>query len=212
MENRIILPFSFCDIFQTSTVYVCQIRRTEGAALLTERDSSAKVATEQLFEQYGNEIRKYARYMLGSWNEADDATQEIFLRVFKSWHQYGGQSAVRTWLWAIARNHIKDLLRARKKAYQHTSPIPVEDHPMVHEMSTVEIEVAETLEKLRESQRQAIILRYFEDMSVADTAVILGWSQGKVRTVTHRALKRLQFLLSEGSNLQMGSGGDGCEV
>ncbi|WP_084171317.1 sigma-70 family RNA polymerase sigma factor [Alicyclobacillus contaminans] len=59
---------------------------------MTERDSPAKVATEQLFEQYGNEIRKYARYMLGGWNEADDAMQEIFLRVFKSWHKYSGQS------------------------------------------------------------------------------------------------------------------------
>jgi RNA polymerase sigma-70 factor (ECF subfamily) len=163
---------------------------------MTETELPAEAATKQLFEQYGNEVRKYARYMLGNWSEADDAVQEIFLRVFIGWSKYSGRSQARTWLWAITRNYIRDVLRSDKKSRRHAS-VPFENQHLATYITLEEMEIAEALSKLREPQRQVIILRYLEGMSVEDTAVILGWSQSKVRTTAHRALHHLRALLSE---------------
>jgi RNA polymerase sigma factor (sigma-70 family) len=55
----------------------------------------------------------------------------------------------------------------------------------------------DAMEKLRVSYRQAVTLRYIQDMTTEETAQILGWSQGKVRTTLHRALMALQKELSE---------------
>ncbi|QSO46080.1 RNA polymerase sigma factor [Alicyclobacillus mengziensis] len=67
----------------------------------------------QLFDEYADSLYRYAKYSLPPDMDARDVVQEVFLRAFRSWHGFQGQSSAKTWLYQIARNHIYDLLRKK---------------------------------------------------------------------------------------------------
>lgn len=59
-----------------------------------------------LYEQYANDIYRYARLTLGDSSVAKDVVQEVFLRAFRSWEQFRSEANPRTWLMSITRNYL----------------------------------------------------------------------------------------------------------
>jgi RNA polymerase sigma-70 factor, ECF subfamily len=160
-----------------------------------DRHLSARDAAEQLFLQYKDEVYRHALFTLGNPDDAEDVVSEVFIRVLRSWEQFRQDSNVRTWVWSIVRNYLTDVLRARKRQRQvarldealHLAE-PFPDTDMAAEWEHV-------IRELSVAQRQVVHLRLVEDLTVAETAERLGWTQAKVRVVYHRAKQKLRHLL-----------------
>ncbi len=148
----------------------------------------------QLFDEYADSLYRYAKYSLPPDIDARDVVQEVFLRAFRSWHGFQGQSSAKTWLYQIARNHIYDLLRKKRRERTHTETHVVFDG--VTNMETL-IELEDALSRLQPSHREVLNLRWLQDMSIAEVSEVLGWSESKVRVTFHRAKHKLREMLRD---------------
>ncbi|SFU87842.1 RNA polymerase sigma-70 factor, ECF subfamily [Alicyclobacillus macrosporangiidus] len=168
-------------------------------------DGNPETAIEELFDSYASDVYRFVRYMIGDSPDIDDIIQEIFYRAYKSWHQFRGQASAKTWLLRMARNYVIDQLRRTKRRPKYLDiadcQIAVQHDPLAR------IEMEELILKLPAKYRQVIILRYVEACSVHDTAIVLGWSESKVRTCAHRALKMLRSILEESCMKGAGTSG-----
>ena len=157
--------------------------------------NNAEEAIRELFLLYANDVFRYARLVLGSHTEAKDVVQDVFLKAFRAWGDFRQESKGRTWLLHITRNHVFDLLRRKRTERNY-----IESYQMpVLRDETVSVEILMVLEasllKLKPTYRDVFILRHVEELTVTETAQILNWSEGKVRTTDYRALAKLRELM-----------------
>jgi RNA polymerase sigma-70 factor (ECF subfamily) len=156
---------------------------------------TAQAAIKSLYDQFSNDIYRYARLSLGNSSDAYDVVQEVFLRAIRSWDSYRQEASYKTWLMSITRNYMFDLFRKKRterKFLSSYNPPQVDDYSIPIE-TIMEIEVA--LSQLKQNYRQVIILRHIENLSMQETGFILGWSEAKVRTTTHRAMLKLRKIM-----------------
>lgn len=146
-------------------------------------------------------LRRTAYLMCGDWDHASDHVQERLIRVYVAWPRLtraGGE-------YAYARKAVVSALidHARRRS---SSEVPGEPDPEVPsgqdfaESVTARAALMSALGDLPPRQRACVVLRYFEDLSVADTAVVLGCSEGTVKSQTSRALVSLRSMF-DGSPL-----------
>lgn len=156
---------------------------------------------EQLFNQYNSMIYRIILLMTNSREEAEDLTQEVFIKAFRGLAGYKGESSYKTWLYSIARNitydhyrkkrtiqFLKDLIHLERK-----EPVPEE----IMEMKEQTQALYQAIMGLKLSYREIIILRKIKGYQISETAAILGWIEGKVKTTLHRALHALKNKLSQ---------------
>ncbi|WP_169793499.1 RNA polymerase sigma factor [Alicyclobacillus sendaiensis] len=153
----------------------------------------AKRAIQELLEHYGNEVYQYALYTLGDRGLAEDAVQEIFLRALQAWPRFEHRSSPRSWLWAIARHYVRDMIRKKRRAGNQAEVLldHVADQPF-DDRSLDRIELESTLQSLPVSYREVVILRVIQDRPVREIAELLGWPEVRVRVTLHRAIKKLR--------------------
>lgn len=99
----------------------------DGPVLSRGRNSFA-----QFVEPYRKQIKTYSYRMMGSLHEAEDLTQEVFLRAWRSFDQYEGRSSIRTWLFQIATHACIDALRQRgrlRRIFPQFEFAPADDRP-----------------------------------------------------------------------------------
>jgi len=133
---------------------------------------------------------------------AEDLTQEAFLRALRSIQQYQPARPFKPWLYAIAVNVARDHFKRAEVRYAVTladddllalpDPIGLEE--------TIEIDgprVAAAIEALPVQQREAIILRYYQDLSLAEIAAVLAIPIGTVKSRLSLGLQRLRLWLKD---------------
>jgi RNA polymerase sigma-70 factor (ECF subfamily) len=167
--------------------------------LQMDRLDETRKAIQSLFEQYSNDIFSYAKFSLGDHSEARDVVQEVFLRAFRSWDRFRGNSSAKTWLYSITRHYILDLMRKRRTEREFANRFKPREQMSEIGHAETNIVLQESLQMLKASYRDVFILRHIEEISVRDTARILGWSEGKVRTTDYRAIETIRKLLNLGS-------------
>lgn len=151
------------------------------------------------FESYYEDIHQYLYFMLGDrGSEAEDILQEVFIKAYRNLHAFKGQSSPKTWLTSIARNAALDAMRRRRWALtgfvsHKEDKAPPSDEPE-RALLTEErrAQVLGLLDALKPAQREVIFFLYQKEMSVKETAVLLGCSEARVRTTSHRALRVLR--------------------
>ncbi|HTA76528.1 MAG TPA: RNA polymerase sigma factor [bacterium] len=144
-----------------------------------------------LFDLHRSKVMNLSWRMLGSQQEAEDALQEIFIKVFDRIKNYRGDSAFSTWVYRMTTNHCLDILRRRKIL----SFMGFENVPEVQDKKDSEKAVnlgfspviAKTLEKLPEKQKLCLLMREMDDLSYEDIALALQLSLGTVKSNIHRA-------------------------
>jgi RNA polymerase sigma-70 factor (ECF subfamily) len=150
---------------------------------------------------------------------AEELVQEVYIKVMNSYDRFEGNSSEKTWLYSIARHvaidYIRKQNRGNKKMFglvdvtdkenqlRHPDPLPDE---IVDQNESIK-QLYGALEKCKADQRQVIILRYIQSFSIKETSEILGWSESKVKTTQHRAIKTLRHLLEDGSDKEELSNG-----
>ncbi|QSO48750.1 RNA polymerase sigma factor [Alicyclobacillus mengziensis] len=160
-----------------------------------DSEPSMQQEIESLYEMYAHDVYRFARYTLGDSMVASDVVQEVFLRAIRSWQKFRNDANRKTWLLAIARNYMYDYLRQKKKwEMSEEHPEPFVRDPTFSVDNTLALE--DSLMALKKTYRQVFVLRHIEDLSVSQTAKILGWSESKVRTTDYRAVRKLQHDLA----------------
>ncbi len=146
-------------------------------------------AFDALVRRHQAAVYRVALRMLASQADAEDATQETFVRAWRGLGRFRRESAVSTWLYRIATRHCLDLLAARR---------PTEDLERIELDAGVEpAHAAEQRERLRavtraiaglpDEQRAALVLREFEGLSYDQVADVLNTSVPAVKGRIHRA-------------------------
>ena len=173
-------------------------------------DAARVVAGE--ISAYDGIVERWQRRLVGlAWRFcrdralAEDMAQEVFLKAFRSLASYRGDAAFSTWLMAIAINTYRTRLRAEGQAMLPLDPVRVLAAQPDALRGLVAREREESVRRavltLPEKYRDAILLYYFEEKSVADAARVLGIAEGTLKAQLHRGRE----LLSERcANLQLG--------
>ncbi|NRG44231.1 RNA polymerase sigma factor SigX [Bacillus sp. CRN 9] len=157
---------------------------------------------DDLYKNYHQDVFQFLFYMVRNRELAEDLMQEVYIRVLKSYEKFEGKSSEKTWLFSIARNVAIDSFRKDKgwkqkliEKFDWSQQQVKDDHPLPEEIALQNEDIQmiyRCLESCTVDQRLVIIMRYIQDMSIAETAESLGWTESKVKTTQHRALKVLK--------------------
>lgn len=153
-----------------------------------------------LFERYHQEVYRLCLGMLGDPHDAEDATQEVFLRVQRAWHSYDPQRAApRTWLGQITMNHCRSVLRRRRLwgAVQHLFWRAADDSGWSANALDARADISAALGLLDERHRSVVLLRYYLELPCADIAAILDINEGTVRSRLSVARQRMRAMLEQ---------------
>ncbi len=164
-------------------------------------------AFDQLLARYKRPVINFIYRMLNDASAAEDAAQEVFVKVYRNIHRFkpGKGRTFSTWLFQIARNHALDAIR-----YQSRRPLefrdmsengaanlaatpPTADARLVQEEQVATI--ARAIQKLPMKQRTAMVLTVYQEMSQAEIATVMGCSVRAVESHLARARKALRLLL-----------------
>ncbi|MGZ6507370.1 MAG: RNA polymerase sigma factor [Tumebacillaceae bacterium] len=156
-----------------------------------------------VYEEHVGHVYKFLMYFLGNREDAEDLTQETFIKAFHGWNKFDRRSSVRTWLVAISRNLALDRLRKKQRTQllqrllSHQPVTPVELPQEVLSLDESKRELYDAIQTLRPDYRAAVILKGIQEHSNTETALILGWSESKVRVTFHRAVKSLGLTMAK---------------
>ncbi|QQE78169.1 RNA polymerase sigma factor [Alicyclobacillus sp. SO9] len=151
----------------------------------------AKAAANQLFHEYKTELYRYALFVLGNPDDAEDVIQEVFLRVLRYWDGFREDASPKTWLWHILKNCVTDSIRKRQRNGKRTAQLDVNLVDSGAPLDSM-VEWEEILKVLSHKQRQVVYLRLIADYSTSQAAELLGYTAGTVRVVLHRAVSKLR--------------------
>lgn len=165
------------------------------AYLLRSRDPEAGA---RLDRDYRAALIRFCRGYLGTLDRAEDAAQEVCLKVLGAAHV---PDHVRPWIYRIARNHCLALLRRRAVRKEHAAMPPASQlggvlTGQLTRLARQEMHerVAMLMEQLSLEQREALRLRYVENLSRTEIAEVLEVSEGVVKSRLFEGLKRLRTL------------------
>lgn len=158
----------------------------------------------ELVEQYQGELRVHCYRMLGSFEEAEDLTQETFLRAWKNLDTFEGRSSVRAWLYKIATNACLDFLGGRSRRmlpYEGVGdwlqPYPDGPETEVIARETIELAFLAAIQHLPPRQRAVLILRDVIGWRAKDAAELLDSTPASVNSALQRARATLKEHLPE---------------
>ena len=152
----------------------------------------------ELYEQHFDDVYHYLLYFTNSKSEAEDLTQDTFIKVLKSYDSFRQQSSLKTWILSIARRTAIDHYRKKKMISilpsiltdMRKSEDYIPEEEMVHNYDWGILQKA--LIQLKPDYRNVIILRGLKEYSIKETAEVLGWKESKVKVDYHRAIKLLK--------------------
>jgi RNA polymerase sigma factor (sigma-70 family) len=155
------------------------------------RDVPSSDALVDAYEKYATAIYQFAYRRLGNREDAQDVTAQVFFKASRGLDASFDEAAQRSWLFRAARTAIVDIWRS----YGGCPVVPLEWYaedkvPNRQIASNAPARVARVLSLLNATQRRVLELRFLESRSLLETAQELGLSQGNVKVIQHRALRR----------------------
>lgn len=180
--------------------------------MLQVRDDDA-AAFEELVVRYQQRLATVLEHLTGNRDQAEDLTQEVFLRVYRARKRYVVGAKFSTWLFTIANNVASNALRSRSRRREVTlqgrdsgpmgaRPLDVMVQASSSQMPARQLDKAEmrdivrmALGALNERQRMAVLLSKFEEMSYADVGEVMKASPQAVKSLLSRARDNLREVL-----------------
>jgi RNA polymerase sigma-70 factor (ECF subfamily) len=163
---------------------------------------SDKQVISKWFYEYSDDIYQFLHFRLNAkQHDLEDLVQEVFIRALKGLYLFKGNSSPKTWLFSIARNVAIDEGRKRTDRWKWFLSIDDSHQEPVHTKLTPEEiltdkeeqrDLIDAIRSLKESYKDVLIMRSIKELSVQETAEVLGWSENKVRSTHHRAKTALK--------------------
>ncbi len=156
-----------------------------------------------LVRAYQQRVYWLVRKMVIDHDDADDITQEVFIKVHKAIDQFREDSQLYTWIYRIATNECLGFLNRKKRRFF----LPIEDvagqltatidsTPGL-EGDEIQIKLQKALLKLPDKQRLVFNMRYYDELSYEDMAEITKTSVGALKASYHHAVKKIEDFLTE---------------
>jgi RNA polymerase sigma-70 factor, ECF subfamily len=159
-------------------------------------------AFRRLFEVFGTLTLAHLRGLVG--DDAEDVQQDVWLTVFRNLSGLSNPAAFRTWLYRTTRHRAIDYLRRRKREQELVDDVTAVSESAVDPAdewgpdAMDESAFQAALRDLPPLQREALLLRYRDDLSYAEIAVAVGCPIGTVRTRLYNAKRRMSESLKRG--------------
>ena len=158
-------------------------------------DSRRDQTIERLITQYQTSLLRLCYVQLQDQALAEDAVQETFLKAYKGFDSFRGDSSEKTWLTRIAVNTCRDFQRGGW--FKHTDRRVTPDMLPVGTVQpdTEDLDLSLAVMKLPRKMREAILLYYYQDMSTEEIAETLGIAQSSVSNRLRRGREKLRKML-----------------
>lgn len=166
--------------------------------LIQRSKAGDQIAFGEIFNQYKNLVYKTAYLLLDNPYEAEDALQEIFVKVYRSLEKYQPlKGAFSTWLYRITVNHCLNQKRKPLRIADNLEKTKVSSPPVhnLEDQFAEEQALQQALNHLSAKLRAVIVLRYYHDLSYAEIAQILEIPLGTVQSRLNLAMKHMQNAL-----------------
>jgi len=180
----------------------------EGSRLIALVELARKGDTEafgQLYDHYHTSVYRFLYYRVGSVPLAEDLTAETFFRALRSMSSFRWQGKdFGAWLMTIARNLTTDHFKAGRTRLESTTEDmstldTTSEGPEGAVLASLTNEaLLEALSELPTEQRECLVMRFLQGLSIAETAEVLGRSAGAVKQLQLRAVRNLAALLPDG--------------
>jgi RNA polymerase sigma-70 factor (sigma-E family) len=160
-----------------------------------DRDAAVRALFDR---EYGSLVR-LAVLLVDDVAAAEDAAQEAFARLHRSWDRLGDVERAPAWLRSTVLNIARSGLR-RRQAYGRLRPVPIADAASAESRALLSDDrraVIAALQRLPRRQREVLVLRYYADCSEVEIADALGIAPGSVKSHAHRGLAALREALED---------------
>ncbi len=159
-------------------------------------------AWEPLVRAHQDAVFRFAYLLLGDPDDAEDVTQETFLRAWKYLKRFDTTRPLRPWLLSITSNLASNWRRsagryvaALTRAFRNEpAPSGIEEKSAQNVQAN---DLWEAVQSMKMADQQVVYLRYFLELSVAETAAVLGVAKGTVKSRLSRALEKLRNIIQE---------------
>lgn len=173
--------------------------------LVHRAQNGDKEAFTELYETYFGKLYRYVVARIGNRAEAEDMTQQVFVKAYKSISSYRWRGVpFSAWLFRIAHNLVVDFFR--KESKRPTVPLEeslVASNDNVQQVVERRLDVERVMAATRQltvAQREVVSLRFAGGLAIAEVARVMGKSEGAVKALQHSAIAALRRILLVGEN------------
>ncbi len=156
------------------------------------------ITFREIVTEYQRSVYGLAFELTGNHHDAEDLSQEVFIKVYRSLDKFRGDSKLYSWIYRITVNTFlnkkqKKTLLFRKLTSDFSDVDPGSmSEPALETPLLLKKHLASAMQKLSKSERVAFVLRHKQDLSVKDVAKTMEVAEGTVKSLLHRALKKLR--------------------
>ena len=162
---------------------------------------AAAIDFEALVDRYQKRVYYLALDLTGNHHDAEDLSQEVFIKAHRSLNSFRGDAKPFTWLYRIAVNTY--LNTQRKKAvthmtttddFRHTTDGPgaMPDPDTQAERTQMQQHIDASLDVLSDRERAAFVLKHYDDLRIKDVAAVMDVAEGTVKSMLYRATRKLR--------------------
>ena len=187
------------------------VKDSADEATLIEEAKTDPEAFGLLYERYVDKIYNYVYYRTGNHHDAEDLSQEVFIKAYRGFGRFRSGAKISSWLHRIAVNAYID--SQRKKAHKMVTLVDKKDE---HDFDPLEAaadevtgnperaaeavgiseHVEEALQRLSEQERTVFVLRHYHDMQLKEISKTLAVAEGTVKSLLFRSIRKLRDHLS----------------
>lgn len=160
---------------------------------------------DSIYARYKEMVFNYVFWKVNDYDDAVDLTQEIFIKIYKGLNKFKGEASIKTWVMSIAVNHVIDFLKKRNNQkmlyFEEANDGDEEDgsdnfEPSEEMQVEDEIKLEKALEKLKDWEREIIVLYYMEGFQYSELAELLKIPIGTVKSRLNAAKRHLKLILT----------------
>ncbi len=182
-----------------------QIGEVSDAQLVTSIARYSEIALAEVYRRHGGAVYGLARRVLNNASEAEDVTQEVFLRLWNQPDRFDpGRGTLRSFLLTQSHGRAVDAVRSlnarRHRESGEARRTATAEYDMQHEVWDLAVadQVARALGDLPDDERRAIELAYFDGHTYVEVADLLGQPEGTVKSRIRNGMRRMRAVLVEG--------------
>lgn len=167
--------------------------------------ASRNLAFNQLVRKYQQKVYWHVRKMVVDHDDADDLTQDTFVKVWKHLGNFRQDASLYTWIYRIATNECLNFLSSKRRKFF----LPLNDvgEELASKLEAdpnlagdeVELKLQKAILRLPDKQRLVFNLKYYDDMKYEDMAEVTGTSVGALKASYHHAVKKIEQYINEAS-------------
>jgi RNA polymerase sigma-70 factor (ECF subfamily) len=150
-----------------------------------------------IIENYSEYVYNMIYYTILDEEDAKDLTQEVFYKIWKGLDSFRNESSLKTWIFRITQNHLKNYLKSKKIKKILSLEFLFEEKNRDFESKDYYLSerIESLLSRLPEDYRRVLVLFYIDGFNIKEISEILGTKEGTIKSKLHRAREKLKSLI-----------------